>query len=304
VTAKLYEDLDIDAYHAYSDIKTLGDEAVLSKSMLAIFDDCPAKFEDQFIHGNRPAPTDEMNLGNAVHMYALQKDLFDAKFYEMPLKEDGKQIIRNATHAAYKEQLAIAAGRTIVQPSELAHIKGMAGSLAQNRKALHLLDKPGKVEASIFWTDADTGLKFRCRPDFIGNDGVLVDLKTTGRADNRGFEKIAFGKRYDLSVALTARGWKALTGEYPKEYAFLLVETCSPYIVEGKLTFVDCNYNGGALTKSYWQIGEERLSRLLDRYLQCRESGFYPGYNVDIMPMTAPDYEVYQLYHVDDEISV
>lgn len=298
MTAKLYTaaELSIEDYHAFSDIKKLGDNAVLSKSMLSVFDECPAKFRDQFIDGNRDKPSSAMNLGNAVHLYALQKELFDKSYYIMPLKEDGKQIIKNATHAAYKEQLAIAGDRAILQPDEMVQIEGMAKSLYQNKKAILLLDKPGKIEASIFWTDKETGLKLRTRPDWFPDDRLVTDLKTTARADDDSFHRMAYDKGYDLSVALTARGVKALTGEYPTEYAFLLVETSSPYIIEGKLTSIACNYQGGKISKSYWQIGEERLSRLLERYLQCKETGHYPGYNDNFMPMLAPDYMVKKLY--------
>lgn len=295
MTAKLIEDMDIDAYHAFGDIKKLGDDAVLSKSMLKIFDECPAKFEDQFILGHREEQTRAMEIGNAVHLYSLQRELFDAKYYIMP--EDIKRDVRTK---AYQEQLAIAAGRIDLKPSEMTDINGMAEALGRNKKALLLLDKPGMIEASIFWTDPETGLKFRCRPDFIGSDGILTDLKATGRADNKGIENISYDKRYDLSVALTVRGYKAKYGEYPQEYVFLFVETDRPYVIEGRPSFVKTNYQGGKLSKSYWQIGEERLSRLLDRYMRCRETGFYPGYNTDFMPMVAPDFQVRKLYETED----
>jgi exodeoxyribonuclease VIII len=225
----------------------------------------------------------------------LQHDLFEKKYYVLP-----EDMRRDARTKAYKEQLDIAAGRIDIKPSELALVEGMASALKSNKKALLLLDKPGKIEASIFWTDTETGLKFRCRPDFIGDDGIIVDLKTTGRADNDSFHRTAYTQSYDLSVALTARGYKALTGQYPSEYVFLTVETESPFIIEGKLTFVKCNYQGGKISKSYWEIGEERLSRLLDRYLQCKKTAFYPGYNIDFVPMVAPDYQVRKLYETEE----
>lgn len=296
MTAQLFADMDIDAYHAYSDIKKLGDNAVLSKSMLSVFDQCPAKFEDAFVLGNAEKQSRSMQLGNAVHLYALQPNLFEKTYYVMP-----DDITRNVKHSAYKEQLDIAAGRMDLKPSEMVQIEGMAKSLHQNKKAMLLLDKPGKIEASIFWTDKETGLKFRCRPDFMPDDGLLVDLKTTGRADDASFHRLAYDKRYDLSVALTARGYKALTGELPHEYAFLLVETDSPYVIEGKLTFISCNYQGGKIEKSYLQIGQERLSRLLEKYLRCKESGVYPGYNDNFMPMVAPDYMVRKLYETEGD---
>jgi|GEM_PF-3397362 len=299
MTANLYIDMTIEDYHAHATKK--GDDMVLSKSMLDVFDDCPAKFEWRFLLGNEKPSTPQMRLGNAVHVRAFEPELFDKKYYILPLGEDGKQIRRDLRTKAYKEQLEIAAGRIDLQPSEMEQIDGMAASLKNNQKARLLLEKPGKAEASIFWTDAETGLKFRCRPDFMPDDGILVDLKSTGRADDDGFRRIAFDKHYDLSVALTARGYKALTGEWPLEYVFLLAETEPPYVIEGKFTFQACNYSGGKISKSYWQLGEERLSRILDRYMRCRETGHYPSYNDDFRPMVAPEYAVRKLYETEGD---
>jgi hypothetical protein len=288
MSAELIENLDIDAYHARKDY--------LSKSGLSVFAHCPAKFKHQYIDGNDKPDTGQMMLGNAVHLYALQRELFDKAYYIMP-----DDITRNAKHAAYKEQLEIAAGRIDLKPSEMVQIEGMAKSLRENKKAMLLLNKPGKIEASIFYKDADTGLNIRCRPDFLADDLLLVDLKTTARADDAGFERLSYEKRYDLSVAITARGIKALTGQWPTEYAFLLVETDAPYIIEGKLSFVPWNYQGGKLSKSYFQIGQERLSRLLERYMECKEKDNWPSYNESFMPMTAPEYQIRKLYETVGE---
>lgn len=294
--ATLIENLPIEDYHAFADIKKLGDKAILSKSMLAVFDPCPVKFHDQFILGNREESTAGMEIGSATHLHALQRDLFDAHHYIMPLKDDGKQIVRNAAHAAYKEQIKLAAGRILLQPSDLEKVEGMSSALKKNKKAMLLLDAPGKVEVSIFFRDPQTGLMFRCRPDKLRDDLIVVDLKATGRADNEGVKKISFDKRYDLSVAITGRGIKELTGEYPRDYWFLFAEMERPYVIEARSSFTKVNYQGGKISKSYWQIGEERLSRLLDRYMECRAKGIYPGYNSEFMPMEAPDFQVRKLY--------
>lgn len=300
-SARLYEHMTMDEYHSYSDIKKLGKDAVLSKSMLAAFDPCPAKFADEYIDGHREEDTGAMRIGSAVHMRALQPELFEETYYIMPLKKDGKEITRNKKHEAYQKQLYLADGRIDLQPSEMIDIDGMAASLKKNKKAMLLLDKPGVFEASIFWTDPQTGLKFRCRPDFMADDGLLVDLKATGRADNEGVKKISWDKRYDLSVALTARGYKALTGEMPQSYAFLFVETSRPYVIEAYPSFEKINYQNGKISKSYLEIGEERLSRVLDRYMECQRTGIWPGYNVGFMPMSAPDYAVRKLYETEGD---
>ena len=71
----------------------------------------------------------------------------------------------------------------------------MANSLLKNSLALSLLKSDGYVEASIFWENEE-GMKFRCRPDFMRNDGLLVDLKTAESVRPENFYKNANNFNY------------------------------------------------------------------------------------------------------------
>src|SRR5690242_17134894 len=104
MTARHFKDMPMEQYQAMTDY--------LSKSMLAVGADCWAKFHHEYGGERQPKKaTKSLRLGTAVHTFALEPHLFDSLHYIMPLKEDGKEIVRNETHSAYKEQLAIADGR-------------------------------------------------------------------------------------------------------------------------------------------------------------------------------------------------
>jgi exodeoxyribonuclease VIII len=163
MTAKLHTDMSIETYHSFSDIKTLGfDKAVISKSMLVEFMDCPARFKHKYIDGNQGEQKDFLNVGNAVHTLALEPELFKESYYILP-----KDVRRDERTEKYKEHLEKAADKTIIREQDMGNIRGMAKSLAGNKKARVLFESSGNIEASIFWTDPETGLKLRCRPDFI-----------------------------------------------------------------------------------------------------------------------------------------
>jgi hypothetical protein len=279
-TAKLHKDMPMEQYQAAKDH--------ISKSMLSDFADCPARFKYLHIDGGEKPSTPSLRLGHAVHTLALEPDLYKKNYYVMPLKEDGKEIIRNASHAAYKEQLEVAAGRMILSRSELRQIEGMAEALTKNPFALALLKAAGYVEASIFWQDGD--MAFRCRPDFMRNDGLLVDLKTAESVEPRKFFQSARNYNYDLSVALTSQGYEALHGKQPDEYVFLCVEPEPPHLIEAYDTFV-MHPDVGI---SYLDYGSARLGTLLEKYKECRSKNKWPGYVGKIAPMGLPGWTKYE----------
>jgi len=257
----------------------------LSKSMLSDFSDCPARFKYLHIDGGDKEETPSLRLGSAVHTLALEPEKWKAEYYRMPQKEDGKEIVRNASHAAYKEQLAIAAGRIILTTKEYEQVEAMANAMAANPVAVALLKSPGFVESSILWERE--GLKYRCRPDLMRNDGLIVDLKTARSAKPSFFFSDASSMDYDLSVALTAQGYEALHGTPPQEYVFLVIESEAPYIIEAYSTF-----ETSELGISYHNYGLSRLTSLIERYRECKASNKWPAYSGKITPMKPPKWAI------------
>ena len=272
-------DIAPERYHARLDF--------VSKSMLSVFADSPAKFKYVYLDGGEKPESDAMRLGTAAHLYALEPEKFSGRYYVMP---DG--IRRDERTKAYQEQLAIAAGRTILKPAERDQIEGMANSLMRNPKAVALLKGDKAIETSIFWRDAEHGVNLRCRPDVIRlSDGVIVNLKTTRSARPETFFRAAYDMHYDVSVAMESRGFQAATGRQAAEYVFLAIETEPPYIVEAFNSFEACTDEG----LTYRDIGEYRLRKLLARYSECVRENRWPSYQDNISPMRVPAWELKRL---------
>jgi PDDEXK-like domain of unknown function (DUF3799) len=117
-------------------------------------------------------------LGRAAHHLFLGEDHFGLEFILRPERIAGKAWHGNLTEAiTFKKQQA-QAGRTILSPNDIKIIRGMAGSLSQDRMACDLLQGP--VEQTLIAQDPETGIWLRARPDVMPTaDGMFADLKTT-----------------------------------------------------------------------------------------------------------------------------
>jgi len=278
--AELREDLSIEDYHKRRD--------VLSKSMLADME-CPAKFKWKYIDGGEEPDSDCLNIGNAVHTLALEPKLFHERFYVI---KDG--IRRDKRTEAYKEILAEAENRKLITHNDFKDIQGMAASLASNKWALALLQDSGKIEPSIFWTDEETGLPLRCRPDFMREDGLIVDLKTGHSAEPQSFFRTAWNCGYDMSAAMTSEGYRALTGKMPDNYVYLVVEKEPPYIIEAYDSFRPCD-SGDPAHLTYYDAGAHRFRSALNHYQECVRTNSWPSYSGKITPMKVPYYGLKKL---------
>lgn len=274
MTATHHKSLPMSGYQAARDH--------LSKSMLSKLADCPAVFKYHYIDGGEQDETPSLRIGSAAHTLALEPELWKSGYYKMPQKDDGKEIVRNPAHAAYKEQISIAGDRIILTTKEYESIESMANAILKSPLAVGLLKAHGYVESSIFWTDA-AGRKKRCRPDFCRNDALIVDLKMTKSVKPAFFFKDARNFHYDLSVALTCEGYEALFNKPPEEYVFLCIEPEPPYLIEAFSTFEEAD-----MGVSYLSYGRGRLMELLAKYDECTASGVWPSYVGKITPMRLP----------------
>lgn len=271
MTAIFHKDMSMETYQKSTDY--------LSKTMLSVGADCWAKFKYQFVDGNYESKdTPSLRIGSAVHTLALEPDKFAADYYILPEDYDGRTKEGKILKAEADES-----GKTVLKFQEIKDILGMAEAIKRHPLALGLLESPGYVESSIFWEQ--DGMKFKCRPDLMRNDGLIVDLKTCRTAHPRMFSRDAYNFKYDISVALTCRGYQALHGKMPEEYVFLCIETEAPYIISCFTSFSATEFSPSVL-----EIGNRRLDRVLDDYRECAASGIWPEYQNIIAPLSLPSY--------------
>jgi exodeoxyribonuclease VIII len=287
-TATFKTDMSIDDYHDLGSIKKHGNKAVFSKSQLALMD-CPARFKYEYIDGGQEEEKDFLNVGNAVHTLALEPDLFHSRFYLLP-----EGVRRDKRMDAYKKHIEESKGRKIITANDYVDILGMAKALSSNKKAMYLLKAQGKIEASIFWKDEEHGFDLRCRPDFMRDDGLIVDLKTASSAEPNDFARSAFDCHYDMSVAMTCEGVEKLIGKKPDNYVFLAIEKKPPYIIEAYDSFRPWDKEDLAKT-TYLDAGSFRYRKSLDKLSDCFKTGIWGSYSDIINPMAVPRYAMKKL---------
>lgn len=273
-TAKFFKNMRMGDYHA--------DHSRISKSMLCEFADCPARFKYRYLDDNPRNETDSLRVGKAIHTLALEPELWRDEYIVLDVDKRTK-----AGKEAWAE--AEASGKTILRQTQYEQVEGMANAIMSNPLALALLKSPGYVEATIHWDHKNVPMK--CRPDFLRNDGLIVDLKTCRSVKPSLFHKDAANYNYDLSVAITCAGYEALHGKPADNYVFLCIESEAPYIVECYESMAPMDDVSGL---SYHEYGNLRLLSLIDRYKDCLSANHWPAYSGKITPMKAPAWAVNQ----------
>lgn len=156
-----------DEYHNHS---------AVSKSVLDLINDDPHKVE-----WSRRCPVDcaklkTFDFGDAMHAICLEPERIKTEFVAMPdfnlRTEKGK-----AHKIAFEKENA---DKKILTADEFKKLQLMFDSVMAHKQARDLIEAAGVCEGSYFWTDAETGIECKCRPDKeIESRALLVDVKTT-----------------------------------------------------------------------------------------------------------------------------
>jgi exodeoxyribonuclease VIII len=160
---------------------------------------------------------------------------------------------------------------------EMAH--AMAKSVETHAAASFLLRREnGRPEVTALWTDQDTGVNCRARFDWLREDGLIVDLKTTRCAKPEAFEKLALEHRYHVQAAFYMEAYRRVTGNEPVGFAFVAVEKEPPYCA--------CVY---VSQPDFVQLGRVEYLKNLNTYAECRNNDEWPGYpDISLVPLSLP----------------
>ncbi len=176
-------------------------------TMLGVYDGSPAEAHAIYIARTleRDPPTPEMIRGSLVHVFVLEPDALEREY----LVAEGVARRSGKKWDALKERAADE-GKTPVLPSQIEEARGMAASVFRHSLASTILEHAGPIEQAIRWTDPDTGLKLKCKPDVVifdekNREALLPDLKTT--ADLAAFGRKAVPQyRYHRQMKLYSDG--------------------------------------------------------------------------------------------------
>jgi len=269
LTTGIHDGISDAVYHADP---CLPDNISLSSTELRRITASPARF--RWCKDNPPPHKRVFEFGHAAHRLALGvgSDIVVCDYDSWRTKA-----------AQTERDDARANGQTPLLPDEWAELQQMLHALRAHPVAAALLDpdRGGKPEQTLIWQDP-TGPMCRARADWFPNltgDGrpILTDYKTAADASNNAFARAAANYGYHQQAAWYLAGVRALTGIDRPAFVFVVQEKEPPYLV-----------NVIELDETALRIGDAQNSAAVATYLQCAETGQWPGYGPDVQLVALP----------------
>lgn len=262
----IYAGISNDAYHGGPGI---------SKSGLDLIARSPLHYWSRYLDPARTPtePTPAMRLGTAIHTAVLEPAEFARRHHVAPVcdrrTKDGKAAWEAATMAAE------AAGAELISAAD-AQVCTAIADIVRSHPTARKLFTTGQSEMSCYWTDAETGLLCKCRPDWL-NLPFIVDLKSTEDASADGFQRSAWNWRYWVQAAWYMDGVEQATGMRPDAFVFGAFEKAPPYACA--FYYAD---------PVMLDMGRAEYRKLLRVLADCVAADRWPGYDADVRALTVP----------------
>ena len=233
----------------------------ISRSELFKISESPEKFKYYREHPEEPTPA--LVFGQLFHAMALTPDTVWEQFAVAP-NVDRRTKAGKEAFAEFEQQ---ADGKTVVSADMVEQATAMCEALNRNEFVKKLLK--GEKEKPFFWVDEMTGEECKCRVDClteVGENLIIVDLKSTDNAETEAFMRSAIKYGYDLQTAMYGDGVKANTGREPL-FVFIAIEKKPPYAI-----------NVLQADKLLIRRGYDLFREYLGIYHECKEGGNWWGY--------------------------
>lgn len=208
---------------------------------------------------DNPQPdTPAFALGRATHALVFEPETFE---HDYAIWAEGDRKGK-----AWKEFAEAHAAQTILKIDEANACKAMAEAVRTHPLVRQYLDG-GLFETVIRWTDPETNLPCKAKPDWrLDERRILLDLKTCRSIDGRRFGSEVARYGYYCQSAHYSNGIYNALGWRPERVLIVAVEKDAPHDVGiFELTFEDL------------QIGADEVADLLRRVKDCQDSGQWPG---------------------------
>jgi exodeoxyribonuclease VIII len=180
-------------------------------------------YDQRYVSQTAPTPDLSNNIrvqvGSLVHAILLEQ-------------AEPADKITHKPAAAYRELMA-AQGKTVLKDEDYHRVVSICNSVMAQPLGDLVMDPNAVFETAVFWTDSATGLKCRCKPDFMfeSDDQVTIyDLKVSESASPDQWERVAKNQLYWLQDAHYSSGVAHTTGK-PVSFKFWVVEAVAPYRV-------------------------------------------------------------------------
>lgn len=275
-------------YHAHPAIGASG---------LRLINQAPAKYYAAYLDPNRKPlePTPAMLKGTMIHTACLEPHLFDEQYVTVPDDIDRRTKEGKELYGSIE-----ASGKQAIKPDDSALSKTLADAFNFHPFIIPTrhINATVHIEKS-FITDIN-GVQVKIRPDvFIEPcktypNGLIIDLKTTSDASSYGWSKSIVNYEYYLQSALYANVLFHIAGTHAlPDFYWFAQETEAPYLNKP--------YRATDMIQQY---GWDECLRLLDVYLECKQSGVWPGYGEDEEDAELPVWKQREIDASEGELEV
>lgn len=268
---KIIEDVPFELYQ-----KSPGMNSSALKDILQ----SPAHFYERKYNQSERKETPALKFGKLFHYAVLECELFRKRAIVEPnvdkRTKEGKWIMQN-----FQENLAPDA--LVLSQDDLTRLTGMIQRMENHKIARGLLDK-GIRETTIFWNDSETGDLCKARPDFITEDGLLIDLKTTKDARYKYFSRDAGEYMYHVQAAHYLEAGRVTKKFKYEDFIFLAFEHEAPYEIAAY-----------PLGQQSLESGVTVRRKAMRIYSECKKKNEWPGYNQEAQCLEIP------IWHMEPE---
>lgn len=168
--------------------------------------------------------TEDFKLGNLCHTLLLEPEKFEREYAVLPCDINKRTNAGKEVMASFALE---AEGKTVIDDDTLVQAHSIVASVQRNPDAMALI-ADATIEPSIYWTDKDTGLQFKARPDIM-HPHIVVDFKTTVEASAWSFQNSSYKYGYFLQAAMNSAALASIRLEMEK-FVFICVEKTEPYV--------------------------------------------------------------------------
>lgn len=175
------------------------------------------------------------NVGHAFEDMFVEGGIVDDKYWVFndSLRPFPDNNMNKAENKKWKEDLfSKNQSKKLLTALDWKNLQGMINS-SNKPHIKSVLSGEIITQASGFWTDEETGLLCKTRPDIItkrkGGGLIITDIKTSVDSSPKGFSKQWSNLDYGLQCAMQVDGIQKIMNEEVLYYLYLVVEKTAPY---------------------------------------------------------------------------
>lgn len=244
----------------------------ISRSQLMLLDKSPYHFWYEVLsgHAEKKESTPAMNVGSAFHTLLLEPEKFNDEFAVSP-KVDRRTVVGKELFAKFTDEHG---HKIILTQEQFEQTSIMVDNILKHEVVKTLLDE-AVFEQSVYWTDEETGLQFKTRPD-IWASKMVVDIKTTSDTNVHTFARKALTYGYYLQAGMAFEACKALG----KPFDMFVILACEKEAPNVPAVFM--------MHDDSLQFGVNQFNNYKRKLKECMDSNKWPGYVVQ--ELNVPQY--------------